>query len=126
MQKKQGTEDWCEVKNRCLIVHIGKELDHHNAILLKEKADRYIEKENVKHIIFDFKNAEFMDSSGIGVIMGRYKKVIFTGGKVYVACVGRAVDRIFQISGLYKIVEKKVSVEDALADGSRQNRNDLK
>lgn len=119
MKEKQETGDWYEVKNRCLIVHIGKELDHHNAISLKERADRYIEKENVKHIIFDFSNAEFMDSSGIGVIMGRYKKVIFTGGKVYVARVGKAVDRIFQISGLYKIIEKKATIEEALIDGKK-------
>lgn len=120
MQINQETGDWYEVKNRCLIVHIGKELDHHNAISLKEKADRYLEKENVKHIIFDFANAEFMDSSGIGVIMGRYKKVIFTGGKVYVTRVGKAVDRIFQISGLYKIIEKKATIEEALIDGKKK------
>ncbi len=117
MQANKETGDKYEVRNRCLIVHIGKELDHHNAISIKERADRYIEKENVKHIIFDFANSEFMDSSGIGVIMGRYKKVIFTGGKVYVTRVGKAVDRIFQISGLYKIIEKKATIEEALIDG---------
>ena len=47
-----------------------------------------------------------MDSSGIGMIMGRYKKVIFTGGKVGVMGVGKHVDRIFTYSGLYKIVEQ--------------------
>lgn len=103
-----------EVYERCLIIRLNEELDHHNAIKIREQADKLIDRNHVKHIIFDFSGAGFMDSAGIGVIMGRYKKVIFIGGKTAVANVGSAVDRIFKLSGLYKIVEKYDNVETAL------------
>ena len=56
-------------------------------------------------MIFDFEQTEFMDSSGIGVIMGRYKKVAVFGGKVMAIHVNPRMQKIFRISGLHKIVE---------------------
>ena len=56
--------------------------------------------------LFDFSGVEFMDSSGIGVIMGRYKQMSYVGGTVYVYGIGKNVDRIFQMSGLYKLVKQ--------------------
>ena len=103
-----------EICNRCLIIRLQEELDHHNAIQIREKADKLIDRNNIKHIIFDFSGAGFMDSAGIGVVMGRYKKVIFIGGKTAVANVNSTVDRIFKLSGLYKIIEKYDTVEGAL------------
>lgn len=104
-----------DISQRCLIIRLNKELDHHNAIRIREKADKLIDRNNIKHIIFDFSGAGFMDSAGIGVIMGRYRKVIFIGGKTAVANVNSNVDRIFRLSGLYKIIEKYESVEAALS-----------
>ena len=103
-----------EIYERCLIIRLNDELDHHNAIRIREKADKLIDRHNIKHIIFDFSGASFMDSAGIGVIMGRYRKVIFIGGKTAVANVNSSVDRIFRLSGLYKIIEKYDTVETAL------------
>ena len=103
-----------ELVGHNLLIQITKELDHHNAVTIREKADQLIDKNKVDQIIFDFKNSEFMDSSGIGVIMGRYKKIIFTGGKVAVTNVNASIDRIFKLSGLYKIIDKYPTIEDAL------------
>lgn len=103
-----------EIVGRCLIICLNQDLDHHYATILREKSDKLIEKQNIKNIIFDFSKANFMDSSGIGMIMGRYKKVIFTGGKVGVTNVGASIDRIFKISGLYKIIEKYDTNKDAI------------
>ncbi len=103
-----------ELKKGCLIIHIQDELDHHLAAKLRKEADRQLEKAGAKHVIFDFEGVPFMDSSGIGMVMGRYKKVIFRGGRAFVIGVGAGVDRIFRISGLYKIIEKCDSVEDVL------------
>lgn len=102
-----------EVADHCLIIKLNSDLDHHCALDIREKSDRLIDKGNIKNIIFDFKGTNFMDSSGIGVIMGRYKKVIFIGGKVAVTNVNDSVNRIFKISGLYKIIEKYESIKDA-------------
>ncbi len=103
-----------DIDQRCLIIHLNGELDHHNALKVREKADKLIDRNNIKYIIFDFTGAEFMDSAGIGVIMGRYRKVIFIGGKTAVANINSSVDRIFRLSGLYKIIEKYDTVESAL------------
>lgn len=112
--KNKGMGAHFEVVGKCLIIRLDQELDHHIALTLREKADRLIERGNVKNIVFDFEKSNFMDSSGIGVIMGRYKKVIFTGGKVSVTSVNSVVDRIFRLSGLYKIIEKYETIQDAL------------
>ncbi|MHB8130745.1 MAG: anti-sigma F factor antagonist [Mobilitalea sp.] len=112
---KSGEEETTyDIYQRCLVIRLNGELDHHNAICIREKADKLIDRNNIKHIIFDFRGAAFMDSAGIGVIMGRYKKVIFIGGKTAVANVNSTVDRIFRLSGLYKIIEKYDTVETAL------------
>lgn len=108
-----------EIYQRCLIIKLNGELDHHNALIIREEADKLIDRKNIKHIIFDFSSTSFMDSAGIGVIMGRYRKVIFIGGKIAVVNVNMAVDRIFRLSGLYKIIEKFDNVEAAL--GVMQN-----
>ena len=64
-----------EIQGDSLIIYIKDELDHHAVTYLRETSDRLIEAGNVKNIVFDFKDVSFMDSSGIGLIMGRYKKV---------------------------------------------------
>lgn len=89
-----------------LILHISEELDHHAAGQISKTIDVLIEKGNVKNIVFDFDGMTFMDSSGIGMVMGRYKKMHYLGGCVYVTGVGAGIDRIFSMSGLYKIVQK--------------------
>lgn len=105
---------YMQVKQQNLIIQLNQELDHHIAKMVKKDADNFIDKNQIKNIIFDFSGSQFMDSSGIGVIMGRYKKVAFTGGKVAVVHVGPAVDRILKLSGLYKIVEKYDSLEEMI------------
>lgn len=113
VKEKEGGIEY-EINERCLIIRLNEELDHHNALQIRDKADRLIDKNNIKNIIFDFTHAGFMDSAGIGVIMGRYRKVIFIGGKVAVSNVKYTVDRIFRLSGLYKIISKHDTLEQAL------------
>lgn len=105
-----------EVIDRCLVISLKQELDHHCAQYIREKSDYIIDKRHIKNIIFDFAHVGFMDSSGIGVIMGRYKRVVFTGGAVGVTNIGSSVDRIFRLSGLYKIVKKYDTKEDGLKE----------
>ena len=94
-----------EIQNRILIIHLSKELDHHSAAGVRYTADGLIEQGQSDSIVFDFKDTVFMDSSGIGVIMGRYKKVKERGGFVGVVGVGPCIHRILEISGMYKLVE---------------------
>lgn len=102
-----------EVKGNLLIIRLKADLDHHTAVAVREAADTLLIRSCVKNILFDFTGVDFMDSSGIGVIMGRYRQVIFEGGRVGVTGVGKNVDRIFKVSGLYRIVEQYKTEEEA-------------
>lgn len=105
-----------ELQGQCLIIYVTEELDHHVVKELRQRSDKLIQAGNVRHIIFDFSAVDFMDSSGIGLIMGRYKKVMFLGGKTAVTGVGPAVDRIFKLSGLYQIIEKFETPAEAVKE----------
>lgn len=100
-----------EVDGNTMVIHLKEDLDHHNAVYIREMADCYVDKYPIKRIIFDFSGVRFMDSSGIGVIMGRYKQMSYVGGAVYVYGIEKNVDRIFQMSGLYKIVKRLEQAE---------------
>lgn len=106
-----------ELKKNILIIHIDGELDHHNSIDIRKKADEIVCNNVVKTIIFDFAKTSFMDSSGIGVIMGRYKKIKSLGGSIGVINVNRNVEKILFFSGLNKIIKYFNSMEEIL-DGA--------
>lgn len=95
-----------EREGSTLILHISEELDHHMAVQVSKTVDTQIEKGNLRVLIFDFTGMTFMDSSGIGMVMGRYRKMNFLGGKTYVTGIGEGIDRIFTMSGLYRIIPK--------------------
>lgn len=114
MQSKMNTAHY-ELHQNCLVIYVTDDLDHHAVTQLREYSDRLIDAGNIKHIIFDFTEVGFMDSSGIGLIMGRYKKVMFLGGRAAVTNVGEVVNRIFSLSGLYQIIERYDTVPEALA-----------
>ena len=94
-----------QIIDNCLMVRLPEEIDHHRAAYICQKADRYILQENVNHVGFDFEDTKFMDSSGIGIIMGRYRKIACFGGRVYAIHVDRKIERMFAMAGLNKIVE---------------------
>jgi stage II sporulation protein AA (anti-sigma F factor antagonist) len=103
----------CSERNRNLIVKITGEIDHHTAEGIKERVEKELLRSGAKNIIFDFAGVEVMDSSGIGMIIGRYKRMEALGGKVFAINIGAGVARIFEISGLKKIIGCYASVEDA-------------
>lgn len=102
---EQITAEDFQVIDNCLMIQLPEEIDHHSAGFICEKADRYLVREEVCNVVFDFEKTRFMDSSGIGIIMGRYRKISCFGGRVYAIHVDRQIHRIFNVSGLNKIVE---------------------
>lgn len=101
-------------KSEKLIVALIGELDHHSAEEVRVKIDDRIERDNIQKVILDFRGVSFMDSSGIGVVIGRYKKILGRRGKVCVADVNSSVDKVFKLAGLYKLIESYPNVELAL------------
>lgn len=94
-----------QIIDNCLMVRMLEEVDHHRASYICEGADKLLVRENVENVVFDFEDTRFMDSSGIGIIMGRYRKISCFGGHVYAIHADRQIQRIFRMSGLHRIVE---------------------
>ena len=94
-----------QIIDNCLMVRMPEEVDHHRAAYICEGADRLLVRENVENVVFDFEDTRFMDSSGIGIIMGRYRKISCFGGHVYAIHTDRQIQRIFRMSGLHRIEE---------------------
>ena len=93
-----------EVKGNILKIYVPEELDHHYAEKIRQESDRILTKQNIRQIVFDFRKTVFMDSSGIGVMMGRYRNISLLGGKVKAIHVGEQVEKILRISGIYKVI----------------------
>ena len=97
-----------------LIVQVAGELDHHFADEIRMRIDAEIMKPPIRNILFDFNRLSFMDSSGIGMIMGRYKKIKALGGKAWIICNNPNATRILEMSGVFKFIEKCRDVHDGV------------
>lgn len=104
----------CTNINRILIVKINGDIDHCSSEEIRLKIDKDFERINGKDILFDFSNVDFMDSSGIGMIIGRYKNVELKGGQIAFFNISENLKRIFEISGLLKIIYCFDSKEEAI------------
>lgn len=98
-------EERFQIVDNYLVVKVPKELDHHQAAYVRQYVDKYLLDESIEHIVFDFEHTQFMDSSGIGMIVGRYKKVSCFGGKILIANAGERVRKILLLSGLADMIE---------------------
>lgn len=94
-----------QVQENCLTIYLPQEVDHHNAEEIKRDADRLIDRNHIRYVIFDFEETLFCDSSGIGVIMGRYKKVYLLGGEVCAVNMNERMKKILTMSGVTKIIQ---------------------
>ncbi|MCG7406351.1 anti-sigma F factor antagonist [Paenibacillus sp. ACRRX] len=87
-----------------LITRLRGELDHHTSELVRIQLDEAIQRGQINHVVLSLKDLTFMDSSGLGVILGRYKLIKAKGGRMVVCDMNPAVSRLFELSGLFKIV----------------------
>lgn len=107
-------ENFYEVNGETLIVHLPEELDHHTVEIIRKGTDQLFCSKRIRDVVFDYKNTYFMDSSGIGLVMGRYREVRYLKGDIYITCVNGKVSRFLEISGLYRVAKTAEKVEDAL------------
>lgn len=87
-------------QSRTLLISPDGDIDHHSAAKIRAEADRAIASTGIINIAFDLSGVSFMDSSGIGMIMGRYRKIRILGGRIYIIAARPEVMRILGISGL--------------------------
>jgi len=98
MQVKYIKED------KQLIFKIDEEIDHHSSEKIRKRADYEIQVHIPKKLIFDFENVTFMDSSGIGMLIGRYKLVSMFGGKTTIVNVNAPIKKVLEMSGVLKLI----------------------
>ncbi len=103
-----------ETINQTLIIKLCEELDHHSSDYIRDKIDSEIVGKNPKNIIFDMSDLNFMDSSGVGVIIGRYKLISSKGGKAAISNMKPQIRRIYEICGLKKIIPNFNSNKSAI------------
>ena len=87
-----------------MIIYIPREVDHCFADEIRDVVDRKLQLENIRKLEFDFRGTEFMDSSGIGLLMGRYKLMRALGGCVTIVHAGERIQKILMLSGIHKII----------------------
>lgn len=89
-----------------VIVHLAGELDHHSASRVRGALDLLLRDVSVREMQLDLSGVTFMDSAGLGVVLGRYKTISGRGGRMIVSGMRSSIDRIFRMSGLYALVER--------------------
>ena len=95
-----------ERRRQTLTVRLQAELDHNAAAHMRAELDALLKDTSIRRLVLDLKKLSFMDSSGIGFIIGRYKLMARRGGSVAVMNADGRMDRIFQMAGLYELVER--------------------
>lgn len=89
---------------KMLIIKILEEIDECSVKDIRRKADYEMERFMPREVIFDFNSVTFMDSAGIGMIIGRFKKANLIGAKMMITNLGDGVKKIFEMSGILKII----------------------
>ena len=99
-----GMDSGMKVENSSLRIRVPAELDHHSAAQICAQADELVRTQDIREIVFDFSRTVFCDSSGVGMLMGRYKMMQALGGTVKAVRVQGRVERILMLSGVMKVI----------------------
>jgi len=92
-----------EKKGKRLIVFLEGELDHGTAAGIRAEIDNQLRDRKISELVVDMGGLTFMDSSGIGLILGRYKIMAGRGGKIMISRPGKRFDKILDMSGVYDL-----------------------
>ncbi|MCD8019440.1 MAG: STAS domain-containing protein [Clostridiales bacterium] len=91
---------FCYARKQCLLIHLPKEIDHCQAEEIRKECETMFLRACIRDVIFDFTNTIFMDSSGIGLILGRIRQVSPLGGKVYLFGGSLFIRKMWEMAGI--------------------------
>ncbi len=92
-------------EDKLLEIKITEEIDHHTTEKMRRRMDYEIQRHMPRKVIFDFNRVTFMDSAGIGMVIGRYKLISMLGGNLEIRNVKRNIKRVLEMSGIHKIIK---------------------
>ncbi len=98
----------CEIEQigSTLVVKLYGEIDQHCTEEIRGEIDRELDIKNITALIIDLGNVEFMDSSGLGLIMGRYRKIRERGGRIMLVRPTPRVDKVLELSGIKRLIDE--------------------
>ena len=103
-----------EAKGQVLVIHLPKEFDHHNSRDLRYETDLLLSENYVRRLVFDFSRTVFMDSTGIGILLNRYKQMQRSGGTAAIYGASPQIRRVLTVGGVAKLMPEYASKEAAL------------
>ena len=98
MESRFDTDD------NVLYINITEELDHHTTEKIRRKMDNEITRFMPRKVMFDFSKVSFMDSAGIGLLIGRYKLIKMLGGMAEIMNTNKSIEKVLEMSGIVKII----------------------
>lgn len=96
-----------EKREDCLIIHFIGELDYLSTERIKDVLITLINQEQKKVVKFDFRRVSFVDSTGLGMILGRYKQIKNYGGELIVMDLNRHARKIFEMTGILDLIKEE-------------------
>ena len=101
-------------KNDFLIVELEGEIDEYICSSIKPEIDFEYKEKGMKNMIFDFDKTTFIDSSTLGMLLGRYKRVSENDGEVFISGAKEQVDKVLEISDIYKLIRPYKNVDEII------------
>lgn len=101
--------------NKVLTLKITEEIDEHTTEKMRRKMDNEITRFLPRKVVFDFSNVTFMDSAGIGMLLGRYKLIRMLGGSLEIININRQIKKLFEMSGILKIIPVSDKLENQVS-----------
>lgn len=92
-----------DVKGAVVTAYLSGELDHHTAAEMRNAIDSAIELNMPELLVLDFTGITFMDSSGIGLVMGRYRNLMRTGAKLHISGASPQIYKVMKLAGLERL-----------------------
>lgn len=107
-------QEMYKLEGTVLTVVLPQDVDHPVTDLVRRETDHIINQNYIRKIVFDFTHTEFMDSSGVGLLMGRYRAMGMLKESIQAVSVSRHIDRLLHLSGLHRYIEiQKAEEEEA-------------
>ncbi|GMA60681.1 anti-sigma F factor antagonist [Alicyclobacillus fastidiosus] len=91
-------------ENGVLVISLQGELDHHAVEQMRDDIEEQLAHSDYQGLVMSFRNIDFMDSSGLGLILGRFRSVSQRGGQMALCEVGPSLKKLFEMSGLLKVL----------------------
>lgn len=102
-----------EMGDDILIAELYGEMDHHSSEKIRHDIDEMLDLYGMHHLIMDFSRVGFMDSAGIGIILGRYRKLHPAGGRMILVGCSQKIRTILHMAGVFTVMEYMETREDA-------------